>query len=124
MPSVPPPPPSGRGGDPVRLGELLGLALPRREQGRVLDLEFLKTLWDRAVPEGIARNAVPVRVERRILTIVTDDPRIRAEAHRRRTEIARNLVRAAGLPDASLRIRVEFGSLSLARDEAAGGPAA
>ena len=87
----------------------------------MLDLEFLKALWDRAAPEKIARKAVPVRVERRVLTIVTADPVIRAEVHRRRTEIARNLVRAAGLPDARLRVRVELGAPALAEDLAGRG---
>ena len=82
----------------------------------MLDLEFLKALWNRAAPAEIARKAVPVRVERRVLTIVTSDPATRAEAHRRRTEIARRLVRAAGLPEARLRVRVELGVPALAED--------
>jgi hypothetical protein len=87
----------------------------------MLDLDFLKTLWDRAVPEGIARKAVPVRVENRVLTIVTMDPATRAEVQRRRMEIARNLVRAAGLPDARLRVRVELGDPAASGDASAGG---
>lgn len=75
----------------------------------MLDLRLLKTLWRRTVPEEIARKAVPVRVEKRVLTIVTADPVIRAEVQRRRIRIARDLVRAAGLPDARLRVRVALG---------------
>lgn len=82
----------------------------------MLDLEFLKALWDRAAPAEIAPKAVPVRVEKRVLTIVTADPVVRAEAHRRRTEIARRLVSAAGLPEARLRVRVELGVPALSGD--------
>ena len=96
---------------------------PSREQGAILDIEFLKALWDRAAPPEIARKAVPVRVERRVLTIVTADPRTRAEAQRRRTEIARRLVRAAGFPGARLRVRVELGVPALSGDGPAGGRA-
>lgn len=98
-----------RDDDPVPIGELLGLALPSRFRRAMLDLDFLRALWNRAAPDRIAAGAAPVRVEKRVLTIVTGDPAIRAEAHRRRAEIARNLVRAAGLPDARLRVRVELG---------------
>lgn len=108
------PAPGERRRHPAPIGDLLGLVFSSRDQGAMLDLDFLKTLWDRAAPAKIARNAVPVRVEKRVLTIVTADPLIRAEAHRRRTEIARNLVRAAGLPDARLRVRVELGAPALA----------
>ena len=87
----------------------------------MLDLEFLKALWDRVAPSEIARKAVPVRVEKRVLTIVTTDPLIRAEAHRRRTEIARRLVSAAGLPEARLRVRVELGVPALSGDGPARG---
>ena len=111
-----PPPPDRRPKDPAPVGDLLGLVFPSREQGAILDLEFLKALWDRAAPAEIARKAVPVRVERRVLTIVTADPLTRAEAHRRRTEIARRLVSAAGLPEARLRVRVELGVPALADD--------
>ena len=82
----------------------------------MLDIEFLKALWDRAAPREVARKAAPVRVEKRVLTIVTADPATRAEVNRRRTEIARNLVRAAGLPDARLRVRVELGAPGTAED--------
>lgn len=89
---------------------------PSREQGAILDIEFLKALWVRAAPAEIARKAVPVRVDKRVLTIVTSDPVVRAEAHRRRTEIARRLVSAAGLPEARLRVRVELGIPAMAED--------
>ena len=79
----------------------------------MLDLDFLKTLWDGAAPVEIVHRAVPVRVEKRVLTIVTADPATRAEAHRRRAEIARRLVSAAGFPKARLRVRVELGSPAL-----------
>lgn len=82
----------------------------------MLDIEFLKALWDQAAPRQVARKAAPVRVEKRVLTIVTADPATRAEVNRRRTEIARNLVRAAGLPDARLRVRVELGAPGIAED--------
>ena len=121
MRRVSPSPRDRRRRDPVPIGDLLGLALPRRVQGGMLDLDFLKTLWDRAAPEGIARKAVPVRVENRVLTIVTMDPATRAEVQRRRMEIARNLVRAAGLPDARLRVRVELGDPLASGDASAGG---
>ena len=103
------PPPEKRRRDPAPIGDLLGLVFSSRAQGVMLDLDFLKALWDRAVPEPIARKAVPVRVEKRVLTIVTADPVTRAEVQRRKTEIARKLVRAAGLPKARLRVRVELG---------------
>lgn len=102
-------PPDSPRRKPVPVGDLLGSVLSSRVQAALLDLEFLTTLWHRVVPEGIARRAVPVSVEKRVLTIVTDDPVTRAEAHRRRTEIARSLVRAAGLPKARLRVRVALG---------------
>ena len=57
-----------------------------------------------------------MRVEKRALTIVTSDPVVRAEAHRRRTEIARGLMSAAGLPKARLRVRVELGVPTMAED--------
>ena len=108
MPNVPPPLADRRRGDPVPLAEILGLALPRRVQGRLLDLDFLSALWNRAAPDEIVAEAVPVRFENRVLTIVAGDPSIRAEAHRRRKEIARGLLQAAGLPDTGLRVRVEL----------------
>ncbi|MDE2883386.1 MAG: DciA family protein [Acidobacteriota bacterium] len=111
-----PPPSDRRPKGPAPIGDLLGLVFPSREQGALLDIEFLRALWDRAAPADIARKAVPVRVERRVLTIVTADPRTRAEAHGRRTEIARRLVSAAGLPKARLRVRVELGVPELAED--------
>lgn len=111
-----PPPPDRRPKGPAPVGDLLGLVFPSREQGAILDIEFLRVLWDRVAPAEIARKAVPVRVERRVLTIVTADPLTRAEAHRRRTEIARRLVRAAGFPEARLRVRVELGVPALAED--------
>ena len=111
-----PPPPARRPKDPAPVGDLLGLVFPSREQGAILDIEFLKALWDRAAPAEIARKAVPVRVERRVLTIVTADPATRAEAQRRKTEIARRLASAAGLPGARLRVRVELGVPELAED--------
>ncbi|MCY4626460.1 MAG: DciA family protein [Acidobacteria bacterium] len=111
-----PPPPGGRRRGPAPIGDLLGLVFSSRVQGTMLDLGFVKALWDRAAPENIARKAVPVRVEKRVLTIVTADPVIRAEIYRRRTEIARNLVRAAGLPDARLRVRVELGVPAMPED--------
>lgn len=110
------PRPDRRPEDPAPVGDLLGLVFPSREQGAILDIEFLKALWDRAAPAEIARRVVPVRVEKRVLTVVTSDPVARAEAHRRRTEIARNLVRAAGLPEARLRVRVELGVPAIAED--------
>ena len=110
------PPPDRRPKDPAPIGDLLGLVFSTRDQGAMLDLGFLKALWDRAAPPEIARRAVPARVEKRVLTVVTADPLIRAEAHRRRTEIARRLVRAAGLPEARLRVRVELGVPALAED--------
>lgn len=100
--------PERRRGDPVPLGEILGLALPRRVRGRLFDLDFLGTLWDRAAPGELAAEAIPVRFENRVLTIAASDPEIHAEAHRRRKEIARRLAEAAGLPDARLRVRVEL----------------
>ncbi len=109
-------PPDRRPKDPAPIGDLLGLVFPSREQGAILDIEFLKALWERAVPAGIARRSVPVRVEKRVLTIVTSDPATRAEAHRRRTEIARRLVSAAGLPEARLRVRIELGAPAIAED--------
>lgn len=111
-----PPPPDERRRDPAAIGDLLGLVFSSRAQGTLLDLGFLKALWDRSAPEKIARKAVPVRVERRVLTVVTADPAIRAEVQRRRMEIARSLVRAAGLPDARLRVRVELGVPRIAED--------
>lgn len=111
-----PPPSDRRPKDPAPVGELLGHVFPSREQGAILDIDFLKVLWDRAAPAEIARKAVPVRVERRVLTIVTADPATRAEAQRRRTEIARRLASAAGLPGARLRVRVELGVPELAED--------
>lgn len=110
------PPPDRRPKDPAPVGDLLGLVFPSREQGAILDIEFLKALWDRAAPPEIVRKAVPVRVESRVLTIVTSDPVARVEAQRRRTDIARRLVSAAGLPDARLRVRVELGAPGIAED--------
>ena len=106
---------SRRRRDPVPIGELLGLTLPRRVRRGILDLGFLKTLWEQAAPEGIVRKAVPVRFDNGVLTILASDPGTRAAAHRRRLEIARNLVRAAGLPDARLRVRVELGDPAASR---------
>ena len=115
-PSFPDPSfPDRRRRDPVPIGELLGLTLPRRVQGGMLDLDFLKTLWEQAAPDGIAGKAVPVRFENGVLTILASDPGTRAAAHRRRLEIARRLVRAAGLPDARLRVRVELGDPAASR---------
>ena len=108
VPNVPPPFPRRRGSDPVPVGDLLGLALPHRVQGRLFDLDFLSALWNRAAPEEIVAEAVPVRFENRVLTIAARDPEIHAETHRRRKEIARRLREAAGLPDARLRVRVEL----------------
>ena len=105
--------------DPVPIGELVGLTLPRRVRRGILDLGFLKTLWEQAAPGGIAGKAVPVRFENGVLTIFASDPGTRAAAHRRRLEIARNLVRAAGLPDARLRVRVELGDPAASRPEGA-----
>ena len=110
------PPPDRRPKGPAPIGDLLGLVFSTRDQGAMLDLEFLRALWDRAAPPEIARRAVPARVEKRVLTVVTADPATRAEALRRRTEIARRLVRAAGLPKARLRVRVELGVPALAED--------
>ncbi len=101
--------------DPVPIGELVGLTLPRRVRGGILDLGFLKTLWEQAAPDGIAGKAVPVRFENGVLTILASDPGTRAAAHRRRLEIARRLVSAAGLPDARLRVRVELGDPAASR---------
>ena len=106
---------SRRRRDPVPIGELLGLTLPRRVRRGILDLGFLKTLWEQAAPGGIAGKAVPVRFDNGVLTILASDPGTRAAAHRRRLEIARNLVRAAGLPDARLRVRVELGDPAASR---------
>lgn len=108
MPNVPPRSPDRRRGDPIPIGDLLGLALPRRIRGRLLDLDFMRTLWARAAPEELAGRAVPARFEKRVLTVLADDPETRAEAHRRRTELARRLMAAAGLPDLRLRVRVEL----------------
>ena len=109
-PSSPESLPDRRRRDPVPIGELLGLTLPGRVQGDMLDLDFLKALWERAAPGGIAGKAVPARVENRILTVVAYDPATRAAVQRGRKEIARRLVSAAGLPDARLRVRVELGA--------------
>lgn len=74
----------------------------------MLDLDFLRTLWAEAVPDGLAERAFPVRFEKRVLTILADDAPARTEAYRRRNEIAKGLLRAAGLPGATLRVRVEL----------------
>ena len=89
------------------IGELLGLALPRRVQGRLLDLDFLKGLWEMAAPESIRARAAPARIEKKVLTVLADDPGVLVEAHRRRQEISRRLMQAAGLTDLRLRVRVE-----------------
>lgn len=49
-----------------------------------------------------------MRFDNRVLTVVARDAWTHAEAHRRRNEIARRLLQAAGLPDARLRVRVEL----------------
>ena len=112
MRSVPPSLPTRRRGDPrgepVKIGDVLGLALPPRVRGRMLDLEFLRMLWTQAAPDGLARTASPARFENKVLTLVADDTPTHVEAYRRRKEIASRLLRAAGLPDVRLRVRVEL----------------
>ena len=73
----------------------------------MLDLDFLRTLWAQAVPDDLAERAFPARFEKGVLTILADDAPARIEAYRRRSEIARGLLRAAGLQRATLRVRVE-----------------
>ena len=93
--------------------------MPPRLRGRLLDLDFLSALWPRAAPAEIADSATPIRFERAVLTVAADDPATRTEAHRRRAEIARRLLDAAGLPNTRLRIRVEAGTPAapVAREE-------
>ncbi len=88
------------------MGELLGLALPRRVQERLLDLAFVRELWPRVVPEDLSGQAVPEALERGVLTIRVEDPAVVSRVRRRTKEMRTALLGAAGLPDARLRLRV------------------
>lgn len=90
------------GSAPVRVGDLLAEALPRRTQARLLDLEFLRRVWREAIPEP----GTPEALDRGVLTVRAEDEATAAALHRRRGEIRNRLLDAAGLPGARLRVRV------------------
>lgn len=94
------------GAAPVRIADLLAEALPRRVQGRLLDLEFLRGVWRDAVSPNLPEAAAPEAFDRGILTVRAEDAESARAVRRRRGEIRDRLLAAAGLPGARLRIRV------------------
>lgn len=66
--------PSGRGGKPVRLGEILSPALERLGPRGLWKEARLRKAWTAAVGDGVAANAHIARLRGRILEVhVTSD---------------------------------------------------
>lgn len=104
------PPPAAGGDDarrePVPLGEALDDALPRRFQGRLLDLELLRGVWREAVGPRLADAAFPVGFERGVVTVRASSAEVARSLDRQRAALRASLLEACRLPNASLRIRV------------------
>ena len=88
------------------LGEALDSALPRRFQGRLLDLELLRQVWREAVGPRLADAAFPVGFERGVVTVRAATPEVARSLERQRSALRASLLGACRLPNASLRIRV------------------
>ncbi len=91
--------------EPVWVGDLVSEALPAGLQRRVLGMELLREAWREAAPDDLLLDFEPVSFGRSVLTVRAPD-RVRADRARKESRpLAASLLRAAGLPGATLRIR-------------------
>ncbi len=89
---------------PTRIADALNDILPRALQRRLLDLPTLLDAWA-VVPEDVRGVACPGSLDGETLTILVRDDEAASLVWRRRATIRTELLNAARLPRAVLRIR-------------------
>ncbi len=92
--------------EPAPIRSLIGSALPKPLQKRMLGLDLLRDAWREAAPDAMLLEFEPVAFERGVLTLRAPDRRRARMTRQEREALAARLREAAGLPLAPLRIRI------------------